>query len=466
VCDTSVATSPATADGSVIFAKNSDRKANECQPLCYYPRQKHPAGSVVRCTHREIPQARETYGVLGSRPYWMWGFEIGVNEFGVAAGNEAVYGREGHDEEGLLGMDYLRLGLERGRTAYEALQVIVDLLEQFGQGGIADVIEPRSYHNSFIIADPREAWVLETAGRYWVAERVKGRRAISNCYTIETEWDDASKDLIDHAVAQGWWNRKKDFNFSLAYGDPARDIRSGQCRFRRATGMLDRQSRLEVSDLMSVLRDHESTIVDLTGKASPAPICMHEISPRVGATAASMVVHLRPDQPSPLTAVAWHSFGSPCLSAFHPIYVAAGAPRGDLAVGGAVFDPGSPWWLNERIQRRADAYPLLKPTVQSIWADAERAAFEAARCAEERSANLPPDEMCAELRRVGDTCIEAALTAMSQLDRITQRELGDLPHLSDADLAHWSSLNAPVALRLEARHERFAVVSDAPRAPR
>ena len=43
MCDTSVATGSATLDGSVIFAKNSDRKANECQPLRYYPRQQHPA---------------------------------------------------------------------------------------------------------------------------------------------------------------------------------------------------------------------------------------------------------------------------------------------------------------------------------------------------------------------------------------------------------------------------------------
>ena len=110
MCDTSVAVGSATADGSVIFAKNSDRPANECQPLRYYPRTEHPAGAAVRCTHRAIPQARETFALIGSQPSWIWGFEIGVNEHGVTIGNEAVYGREGYEDNGLLGTDFIRLG--------------------------------------------------------------------------------------------------------------------------------------------------------------------------------------------------------------------------------------------------------------------------------------------------------------------------------------------------------------------
>ncbi len=448
MCDTSVAVGSATSDGSVIFAKNSDRKANECQVLSYYPRQTHPTNTPVRCTHREIPQVGETLAVLGSRPYWMWGFEIGVNELGVAIGNEAVYGREGYEENGLLGMDYIRLGLERGRTAYEALHVVVDLLEQHGQGGIADVIQPRMYHNSFIIADPTEAWVLETAGRYWVAERVKGRQAISNCYTIQTEWDEASKDLIDHAVAQGWWHKGKDFNFALAYGDPTHDFRSGQCRFARATEVLNGGARLTVPDFAQVLRDHAGVIVDANGKANPSPICMHEVPPGPGATAASFVVQLRPKQMAPLNVVAWHGFGSPCLSALHPVYVAAGPAHPGLAVGGAAFDADSPWWLNERIQRRVGLFPELFSVVQSFWQGAERTYFVEAARVEERARALSPDAAERELRRVGDELSEKLLIALRELDELTERQARALGSPSAADLERWAVLNDPVGLDL------------------
>src|ERR1700687_1573952 len=73
-CDSLVALANATTDGRVLFAKNSDRPANECQPLLQQPRQRHAAGSRVRCTHIEIPQVTETARLIGSRELCWWGF--------------------------------------------------------------------------------------------------------------------------------------------------------------------------------------------------------------------------------------------------------------------------------------------------------------------------------------------------------------------------------------------------------
>ena len=68
-----------------------------------------------------------------------------------------------------------RLGLERGGSAREALEVITALLEQHGQGGSCkEEPIPFVYHNTFLLADRHEAWVLETAGRYWAAQRIRG----------------------------------------------------------------------------------------------------------------------------------------------------------------------------------------------------------------------------------------------------------------------------------------------------
>ncbi|MDI7277595.1 MAG: C69 family dipeptidase, partial [Anaerolineae bacterium] len=136
MCDTVVAVGSATADGSVILAKNSDRAPNEAQRLVHLPRARHAAGSTVACTYVEVPQVPETYEVLLSQPFWLWGAEMGANECGVAIGNEAVFTREPYETgPGLTGMDLIRLALERAATAHQALQVITELIGTYGQGG-------------------------------------------------------------------------------------------------------------------------------------------------------------------------------------------------------------------------------------------------------------------------------------------------------------------------------------------
>ena len=75
---------------------------------------------------------------MGHSPSWVWGFEHGVNEHGVAIGYQPVATREPVEERsGLIGADLVRLGLERGRDAREALEWMAQLLEQHGQGGAA-----------------------------------------------------------------------------------------------------------------------------------------------------------------------------------------------------------------------------------------------------------------------------------------------------------------------------------------
>lgn len=72
-----------------------------------------------------------------------------------------------------------RLALERGSSAREALEVITALLERYGQGGSCkEEPVPFIYHNTFLLADRTEAWVLETAGQYWAAQQIRGERVL------------------------------------------------------------------------------------------------------------------------------------------------------------------------------------------------------------------------------------------------------------------------------------------------
>jgi dipeptidase len=191
-----------TTDGVAIFAKNSDRPPNEGQLIKYIPAKGHSKGETVKCTYIEIPQAGHTNAVLLSKPYWIWGAEMGVNDHQVVIGNEAVFPKVPVEKNTrLIGMDLVRLGLERGDTALEALNVMIQLLEKYGQGGSC-IVGSDYYYSSFLIADPDDAWVLETAGTLYAVKHVTHSDAISNYLTIGTDYDPtlSSPNLAEYAV--------------------------------------------------------------------------------------------------------------------------------------------------------------------------------------------------------------------------------------------------------------------------
>ena len=187
VCDCLVALAPATVEGVTLFAKNSDRPPDERQRLVWIPPRTDDG--AVRVTYIDVEAfGRETIGALVSKPDWMWGAEHGVNEAGVAIGNATIYTTLDPRPfpPALLGMDLVRLGLERAATASAAVETITGLLERHGQGGSGYEARDHPYWSSFLVADAGRAWVIETSGRAWAAEEVTTVRAISNRTTIET----------------------------------------------------------------------------------------------------------------------------------------------------------------------------------------------------------------------------------------------------------------------------------------
>ncbi|MFX0005230.1 MAG: peptidase C69 [Promethearchaeota archaeon] len=302
MCDTLIALGNSTQDGSVIFGKNSDRPFNEVQLITYSPRINYNKGDTLKCTYLEINQVSESYAILMSQPYWMWGAEMGINEFGVVIGNEAVNTHEPLRNTGLLGMDLLRLGLERGKTAKDAMNIIISLLETYGQGGGCAYHDPSwMYHNSFIIADPKEAYVLETADKWWIIEKVKNVRSISNSLTIRGKGDLRKKGIIQHAIDKNYCKNDNDFDFAETFsGLSISTISSPYSRGGRSTLLLnENKGKITSSLMMEILRDHE------------AGICMHGGFESTG----SQISHLISKRKS----IHWLTGTSlPCISVYKP----------------------------------------------------------------------------------------------------------------------------------------------------
>jgi secernin len=347
MCDTLVLVRP----GSVLFAKNSDRDPNEAQLLEWHPARDHAPGSDVACTYVRIPQVRRTHAVLLSRPFWMWGAEMGANDQGVVIGNEAVFTREPYADTGLLGMDLLRLALERAATAERAVEVLTDLLDTYGQGGGCGH-EDRSftYHNSFLVADHRSAYVLETAGRRWEVEHVTdGARAISNGLTIP--------------------------GFAERYADRLR-TRVSACRARRAITEPGAAAATSALDLAGVLRDHGTA--DGTPRYSAlngamAAPCMHAGGLATASqTTASWVSELTPDG-----ARHWATGTSaPCTGLFKPVDVQTPVDLGPAPID--VADDRSAWWRHERLHRLVVRDPAaLLPRYAAERDELERTWFTA-----------------------------------------------------------------------------------------
>jgi secernin len=388
MCDTLISTPQSSAGGCMILAKNSDRVPNEAQNVTFVPAQDHPSRSNVRCTTIDIPQANHTFAVLLSRPFWMFGAEMGVNEHGVAIGNEAVFTREPYHKknDALLGMDMLRIALERSRTACQARDLIIELLDHYGQGGRHAPSGTLYYHNSFMIADPGEAYILETAGAYWVWKKVADVASISNCLTIGADYDGASPGLEDYARARGYVKRGALLDFRREFSDMmytffARGRIRQSCTSRR---LMEVRGSVTGAHMMQILRDHNMPEPFHLGRRPMEGICLHAGGVISTQTTGSMVAMLHRGLP-PLVYLTGTS--APCLNLYKPHTLTAnqrkwpGALQGTQSSFGGVdlygsandtYRPETLWWRGEEIHRRAIVeYSRLSPVARTCRDDIE-----------------------------------------------------------------------------------------------
>ncbi len=360
MCDTCAMGPEFTGAGISIFGKNSDREADEAQLVVSSPSNTYPSKEELPCTYIAIPQAARTFATVLSKPFWMWGAEMGVNEKGVAIGNEALFTRiKSEKTPGLIGMDLLRLALERSAVAEEAAQTIIDLLKKYGQAGPCGYRDKKfSYMNSFIIMDRQGIIKLETAGRDWALERPGGYAAISNGITITRDWDASSLEA------------GTDFS---KFTDPLMTYFSGSA-FRKDSNqdaIVRAKGKIGVADVFAMLRSHHA---DLPASGFNRDVCMHASDPliRKSQTTGSLVVELHPEDRFRIFVTGG---SAPCMTAFKPFLPAA--PFADLGTGDDQYTGQSFWWRHETyhinaILRYESVLPLARKYIadrEAEWAD-------------------------------------------------------------------------------------------------
>ncbi|HUH72765.1 MAG TPA: carcinine hydrolase/isopenicillin-N N-acyltransferase family protein [Chitinophagales bacterium] len=318
MCDTFVCPPHLSESGNWIFGKNSDREPNEIQLTHHYPARQIPSG-MQQCTFIEVQHTLQTFATILSQPIGMWGAEMGVNEKGVTIGNEAVFSKFSlpKKDKGLTGMDMLRLALESCDTAQKAVNKLIQLNENYGQDANGGYQSKFYYHNSFLIADAEEAFVLETAGELWALEKVKTYRAISNGLSITNQYDDIHPKAIQFAINKSWIKKDEEFNFSKAFSAYWMP-KLANCQLRKNLVESHQKVKFTISDAFKTLRSHDIEEEFLPQNGSTASVCMHAsglFCPQQ--TTASMVVEIRRNQASTI----WLTGApSPCMSIFTPFY--------------------------------------------------------------------------------------------------------------------------------------------------
>jgi dipeptidase len=431
MCDTFVALKEATRHGGVILAKSADTEINEAQQLLKLPRRRYPPGSQVRVTHLVIPQAEETYEAILDRSFWLYGGEIGVNEHGVAVGNEAVFSNQTETKDGVILIDLLRLIVERTRSCDEAVDLVAHMLKTYGQGGNCELRGNSHFDGSFIVSDRDRAVVIETAGRHWAVREVKGFASISNGYTICNDWDRSS---LEGEILKP--------DFGARFGDAKRTRCVAAVERQRASyQFLKRHAgAIAVRTMADLLRDtgEEEGYEPMTGE-HPTRICMHAApyENRLWQATGALISDTRGDD-----VMAWVTATSGTdTSIFKPVFFGIDLP--DIGPQPReTYTEGSYWWRHEFLHRRAMAdYAAIVVDIRADFEALENEFFEASESV--RHAGLKEKES------FQDECWRRAMEAEAAwISRLEKRQV---PAADPSYRAMWDRFNRaanfPLALQ-------------------
>jgi dipeptidase len=420
-CTSIVVSRGASKNGSVMITYSAD--APFMPKLLYIPGGWQKEGELIQVRAWEddrlcgpIKQVKNTYSVVGL-----------MNEHQLSLGETTTGGRrELRDPTGILDYDALMLlTLQRAKTAREAIKVIDELAREYGY---------RSSGETFSIADPNEAWIMELIGKgpgqkgiVWVAARVPEGMitAHANLSRITTfPLDDPenwlySQDVISFAIDKKFYSTgsQKPFSYRDAYHPGIGPSQQRSCAgrvwsiyrrsaksqafsdayFRGKEGAEDYplfikpDAPLGVSDVMALMRDHfEGTPYDMTKglDAGPfgTPVRFRELAFKVDGAAYMWerpistqqagfvtVSQSRKGMPDGVGGVTWFTPDEASTSCFTPLYCGITALPAPYVKGDyKKFEWDSAWWVSNLVSNLCyDRWSRIAPDVQAAQAKRE-----------------------------------------------------------------------------------------------
>jgi dipeptidase len=418
-CSSFLVTKGASKDGSVMITYTCD---GEFLPhLEYIPAQDHEPGATIPIQGRggtvrgEVKQVPHTYAVVGL-----------MNEYQLAIGETTFGGRnELRNPDGLLHYFLLmNLALQRAKTAREAVKVMAELVEEYGYASTGE---------SFSIADPDEAWIMEMIGpgpgekgAHWVALRipdgyVSGHANMSRIGEFPLNDPDNclySANVISFAEEKGYYDKSsgKPFSFRYAYDPPKPEsLRACAARvwsmFRRSApsqnfspdfqrGVKDAKpyplwikpdQKLSLKDVMHIMRDHyEGTPFDMTKgiDAGPfgCPVRCRELTWEVDGiqyswerpistqqTGFSFISQSRGWLPDPIGGVYWYGVDDSYTTCYFPLYCCVQDVPKSFTVGDLQkFSWDSAWWVFNFVANYANLkYSYMVQDIQKVQSELE-----------------------------------------------------------------------------------------------
>ena len=470
-CSNFIVGKKASVDGSVMCSYSAD-DYGMFQYLCHYPAAKHAKGEMRKIYdwdtnkyHGEIPEAAETYNVIGN-----------INEWQVTIGETTYGGREEMvDSTGI--MDYgslIYVALQRSKTAREAIKVMTTLANTYGYN---------SEGETFTICDPNEAWIMEMMGKgagskgaVWVALRIPddaicahaNQSRIGKFNMKDKKNVMYAKDVVSFARSKGWFKGKDaDFSWKMAYAKP--DFSGRRFCDARAWAMLNHfydmspyldwalgknpdaqdmplwvvpNKKVSVQDVEAVMRDHyEGTPLSVANGSDigggiwempyrPTPL-MYKVDGKqyfnerpvsTQQTGFVFVSQMRSWLPREIGGVFWFANDDANMAAFTPVYCSMTERPECYNTPGADalhFSKKNAYWVcNMTSNMVYPRYSLMFPTLKEVRDSLDNSYFAAQAGVEKKAQELYAQNPQAAVKYLNDYSVEKAQQMLGRWNQL------------------------------------------------